>query len=296
MRLTAHSSAADFLRDAQGDLERREAENSLLLGAALEMAASRPGPGEPPYLAVVRDRGAFAAAALRTPPFPLLVVCEPAAAPGGLMVLLDDAARRAGRVETALLAAPLAVEAERVWERLTGHGFRPRMRQRLHVLREPPPAALSAGRLRLATEADRTRIAEWMWQFDHEALGTGTRERAEGGARRRIAAGEIVVWEDAEPRAMAGRARRTRGTVAVNAVYTPPEFRGRGYATACVAELSRRLLEEVAACVLFTDLANPTANRIYTRMGYRPLLDFVLVALRPPAAEPSPVPGTARDG
>ena len=60
----------------------------------------------------------------------------------------------------------------------------------------------------------------------------------------------------------------------MNAVYTPPEWRGRGYATAAVATLSSELLGEgYAMCVLYTDLANPTSNRIYRRIGYEAVCD-----------------------
>jgi hypothetical protein len=53
-------------------------------------------------------------------------------------------------------------------------------------------------------------------------------------------------------------------------VYTPREHRRRGYATALVAEQSSWLLQSGhRACFLFTDLANPTSNAIYERIGYR---------------------------
>jgi hypothetical protein len=58
-------------------------------------------------------------------------------------------------------------------------------------------------------------------------------------------------------------------------VYTPPELRRRGYASHCVAELSRALLAEgYDFCALFTDLANPTSNHIYQEIGYRPVCDY----------------------
>jgi hypothetical protein len=61
----------------------------------------------------------------------------------------------------------------------------------------------------------------------------------------------------------------------INAVYTPPEQRRRGHATASVAALSAKLLAAGrASCVLFTDLANPTSNAIYRRIGYAPVIDF----------------------
>ena len=74
---------------------------------------------------------------------------------------------------------------------------------------------------------------------------------------------------------MTARSRPTHHGIAVNAVYTPPEQRGRGYATAAVATLSQQLLYEgYDFCCLFTDLSNPTSNRIYQRIGYRPVCDF----------------------
>jgi len=100
-------------------------------------------------------------------------------------------------------------------------------------------------------------------------------------AERRLAAGEVFLWCDPEPRTMAGSARPTKRAVAVNAVYTPPEWRRRGYASACVAELSRLLLRRgFEFCVLYTDLENPTSNAIYTRIGYRPVRDFLMYDLR----------------
>jgi predicted GNAT family acetyltransferase len=62
--------------------------------------------------------------------------------------------------------------------------------------------------------------------------------------------------------------------VRVNYVYTPPELRGRGYASACVASLTEQLLDEGhALCCLYTDLSNPTSNKIYQASGYRPVCD-----------------------
>ena len=67
-------------------------------------------------------------------------------------------------------------------------------------------------------------------------------------------------------------------------MYTPRERRGRGYASALVAALSRKQLDEGARfCVLYTDLTNPTSNAIYPRVGYRPLVDLVDVEFVQPA-------------
>ena len=74
---------------------------------------------------------------------------------------------------------------------------------------------------------------------------------------------------------MAARARPMTHGVVVNAVYTPPEMRGRGYASACVGHLSQHLLDSgYQFCCLFTDLSNPTSNNIYQRLGYHPVCDY----------------------
>ena len=75
---------------------------------------------------------------------------------------------------------------------------------------------------------------------------------------------------------MAGWTGRTPDGVRIGAVYTPPEYRGRGHATACVAALSQRMLDTgLAFCFLYTDLSNPTSNSIYQRIGYHLVRDVV---------------------
>jgi predicted GNAT family acetyltransferase len=137
--------------------------------------------------------------------------------------------------------------------------------------------------MRLATRDDVDTVARWVAAFHEEALGARDVPHAPAVAARRVAAREVVLWDDGAPRAMAARDRPTARGVAVNAVYTPPASRGRGLATALVAALSRRLLAEGRSfCVLFTDLANPTANAVYARVGYRPLGDYLHLAFDPP--------------
>jgi uncharacterized protein len=65
-----------------------------------------------------------------------------------------------------------------------------------------------------------------------------------------------------------------RPGIRIGPVYTPPALRRRGYASALVTELSRRLLDSGREyCVLYTDLANPTSNRIYQEVGYERVCD-----------------------
>ncbi|MGY0492541.1 GNAT family N-acetyltransferase [Streptomyces sp. WG-D5] len=155
-------------------------------------------------------------------------------------------------------------------------------RQRLYRLGDlTPPEPLPGGRARIAGGADRGLLADWHLAFDAEAhtRDATTREQAGEWADERIAYGGVTFWEDADgtPLSMAGVTRKSVGTVRVAPVYTPPALRGRGYAAAVTAEVSRAAREAGAGEVLlFTDLANPTSNALYQRLGYRPVRDFAV--------------------
>ncbi|MGH2521912.1 MAG: GNAT family N-acetyltransferase [Anaerolineales bacterium] len=84
----------------------------------------------------------------------------------------------------------------------------------------------------------------------------------------------IYFWEDPHPVSMAGYGGPTPNGIRVGPVYTPPEQRRKGYASACVAALSQLMLDRGRKyCFLFTDLANPTSNHIYQQIGYEPVCD-----------------------
>ena len=99
-------------------------------------------------------------------------------------------------------------------------------------------------------------------------------------APERLRSGSLFVWDNDGPVSMAGWTGKTLNGVRVTFVYTPPEFRRHGYASACVAALTQRLLDEGNRyCCLYTDLANPTSNRIYQQIGYRAVCDVADYAL-----------------
>jgi len=212
----------------------------------------------------VTDASGLALAALMTAPDkPLTLASDRDDVTGALEPLwnaLDASGRSPHRVSADARHAESFV---RGWQRRTGCAASLRMSQRLHLLTEVRDVPLASGVLRVAAAADVELVAEWMAAFEREAHLDMAPGATRDAAERRVAAGEIYLWVDGEPRSMAGRARPTSRGIAVNAVYTPPEWRGRGYATSCVAQVSARLLDEGRSfCVLFTDLANPTSNAI----------------------------------
>jgi len=130
------------------------------------------------------------------------------------------------------------------------------------------------GRLRLAERADRPTLVEWTIAFGGETETIAT--HAEQIVDLAVAREQLWVWDDGGPVSMSGASNAAAGVARVQRVYTPPEHRGRGYATACVEHQSRLLAERGLGCVLYTQLSNPTSNAIYQRIGYQPIAETLV--------------------
>jgi hypothetical protein len=214
--------------------------------------------------------------ALRTPPWPLL------ASP-----LEDDVGEFMDRwLETdpgvdRVSAVPDTARAiATAWAKRTGGRPRTTMNEAMHVLDEvsdPPHPA--PGTLRLAAPRDRDLLVGWMEEFVREAglIGAGqARAMIDGYLRRQT----LSVWDQGRPVSMIGVNPPVAGVARIGPVYTPPADRRRGYAGSAVAAASRRALAADAdRCMLFTDLANPTSNKIYAEVGYRRAGDWEEIAL-----------------
>ncbi|NPV67278.1 MAG: GNAT family N-acetyltransferase [Anaerolineae bacterium] len=271
MEVVVYPDAESFLAVAQDWLEAHEVEHCLLLGVARRM---RGAPPESDLLfATVTDAGRLAVAAVMTPPYPLLLVATDHAA----LPPLVDGLLAAGWSIPGVTGPEAAAEAfGAAWAKATGQTARLVRDMRLYCLEDviPPPAP--PGRFRQAVEADAPLLADWMAAFEAEATPDNPPSDTATRIRVRIAAGELFVWEDGgQPVTFAGTTRPLRTCISIGPVYTPPEQRRRGYATACVATLSQWLLDQGwQHCALFTDLANPTSNSIYQKIGYHPVCDY----------------------
>jgi predicted GNAT family acetyltransferase len=135
----------------------------------------------------------------------------------------------------------------------------------------PRPAA---GALRCARESDRALLVRRSIDFAREAVDD--HGDAEAVVERRLRNGGLHLWEDGgEPVSMLGVNIAVAGVVRIGPVYTPPQHRRRGYATSAVAAASAAALAAGArTCMLFTDPANPTSNRIYATVGYKRIADW----------------------
>jgi GNAT superfamily N-acetyltransferase len=155
-----------------------------------------------------------------------------------------------------------------------------RMGMRLFRLDELIRPAGVPGEPRAAAGADRGLIIDWYRAFQVEAGGFGG--QLEEAADRALTAGRVWLWYDrGRPVSLAARRAPEAGSARVGPVYTPPQHRGHGYGSAVTAAATRDLLDLGATPVLFTDLANPTSNKIYQQLGYYPVEDRLHVTFKP---------------
>jgi predicted GNAT family acetyltransferase len=277
MQLRHFDDIYAYQQAIQPFLAEDEVANGMLLGMVL---SSRPRQGvrHKPYLVCLDDsQGILLAAAMLTPRR-LLLSSHRAVPAAALKLLARDLHQNGRRVPTVFGPADMAGAFANAWATATGFSPRPGLRQRLMQLEQVTfPPTLPTGHLRPALGNDLELIAQWTADFKAEALPDRERDldTAQAIVTTLLTNGDVFLWENGGPVSMASRARPTLDTVAINLVYTPPEKRGRGFASACVAHLSQHLLDSgYSRCTLFTDSANHTSNHIYQNIGYRPVMDY----------------------
>ena len=263
--------ATAFLAEAEPLLLADEARHNLILGIA---GTIRDAPDLYPLrsLWLVRDAGEVVAAALRTPPYNL-ILARPRSTPA--LAALAEAVAEAEEIPGVVGTEPEIHEFADLWSQQSGVPGRVNMRQGVYALDQIELVPTVPGSARVATQHDRDLALRWWIAFGDEVLHEGGpgRERAEASVDHKLSdpASGILLWENGgEPVSLAGWGGPTPNGIRIGPVYTPPELRGHGYATAVTAELSERQLDGGRSfCFLYTDLANPTSNAIYERIGYR---------------------------
>jgi predicted GNAT family acetyltransferase len=160
------------------------------------------------------------------------------------------------------------------WHSLTSQSYQLKMALRAFQLEQVQTISQTNGHLRQATQSDREILIRWFEAFVIEALHTPP-TNTERAVDNHLQRGTAYIWEDTIPVSMACHTGVTPNGAGVSMVYTPPEYRQKGYASACVAALSQTLLQQgYKYCFLFTDLANPTSNHIYQAIGYQVVGDL----------------------
>lgn len=275
MHAKRFSQAEGFAAAAGDFLLRHEALNNLPLGI-MSTLHTNPGHYREPYFAAVLDRHDVVAAAIRTPPHNLILAETDR--PEALALLADDAHGAFGTLPGVIGPQPLALRFMELWQERTGHSGVVQVRERIYESEAVTWPEAVGGNLRRAAEADRSLLLNWFEAFHNEAdTGMGSpQEAARRGVERFLkddTAG-LWLWENQAPVCLVGSSGPTGTGIRVGPVYTPPPYRGRGYASWLTAEVTQlRLNQGYRRAFLYTDLANSTSNKIYQAIGYRPIGD-----------------------
>jgi hypothetical protein len=264
--------------------------------AVEEVETGQAAPSHPRWWLTVADArtGDPVGVVMRTAPFapyPLYVLPMPDAAARQVAHALVDRGEDVSGLNGALPATEvLASELAR----RTGRQARVHEHMRLHVLeRLVEPRTAPDGRPRVAVLADADLALDWFRAFHADAaVQAGRLEPSPGGEEfdeaeigARIAEGRIWLWEDGlgTPVSLVGFNAPSFGVARVGPVYTPGAHRGRGYASMLTAHVSRLLRDTGSRVCLFTDMANPTSNKIYAAIGYQPVVDMANLVITTPA-------------
>ncbi len=273
-----HQDTVDVFLEAAGlFLEYHEAENNLILGIASAIRATPDVFEErPTFATAVDDDGQVVAATLRTPPH-------------NQVLSWSDVLATSDALADALRDQPLpgllgpteaAARFVEVWTRITGQPARLEVAERIYRLESVIPLERPApGGWRVVEERDRDLLASWVVAFTEEAVPESPPIPDPSAVADRWVAqvGRIgYVWEaSGSVVSFVGASGSTPNGIRIGPVYTPPEQRRRGYASALTAAASQDQLDRGRRFTfLFTDLSNPTSNRIYRAIGYEPVCDM----------------------
>ncbi|HEX8521958.1 MAG TPA: GNAT family N-acetyltransferase [Tepidisphaeraceae bacterium] len=267
MRVTRFDDPAVFAAEANPFLFNDEARNNFFLGVVAQLKNPTDS-----LLLTINDSSTVLGVGVMTrrnmTPARHLVLSDNLPTPA-VDALIDELAHESISVPGIQTTPAQAEHFAHRWCSLVNAETREQMRLALFRLDKVIPPPRADGILRQATWRDLDLVTGWIDAFvgDIGESLAGCRELADTVIARQ----RLFLWENrGTPLSMAAWTRLTPNGCAINFVYTPQHLRGRGLASNCVAALSQHMLDTGKKfCTLYTDLANPTSNKIYQRIGYR---------------------------
>jgi len=279
MEARFYEEVDDFYDIAYPFLLAREAENNLLLTILISLKENfHDIEKERPLMFSLKDSDDVKLISLRTPPHDLLISYTDNL--DTIEVLVEELLKRNEKLPGVLSFKEAADKFAKLW--CEENSLKPNLfrKERIYKLVEVSKDTIGKRQFSVASKTHQSIVIKWAGEIMKEALADTTEddiEQTTNQLRKEFEENKskmFLLFDNNEPVSMVRKAGKTPNGNFVNLVYTPPYLRRKGYATECVAKLSKQLLEEGNKyCFLFTDLSNPTSNSIYQKIGYRPVID-----------------------
>ncbi len=277
-----YSDVNEFCELTYPFLIKNEAENNLLFGIleSLKVDIHTYDPTDNPFLIIIYEDEEISSVSIRTPPHnQILSVTKNLDAISVLVDLLIDNEHQIPGVIGFKDGVKIFIE---LWASKMGKKPVLATNERIYQLTEVNQNISNSNSFENASEEDRKLLINWGQSFMKEILKDAPQDQIDRSIQRM----EIMMNKSLQKKdifvlkaggTIVSIARASRGTPngqAVTLVYTPPQYRNHGYATELVAKLCSSILKKGKNyCYLFTDLANPTSNSVYMKVGFRPVID-----------------------
>lgn len=285
MQFKLYRDVNEFYKETYDVLMRHEAQNMIPLGNIItgHEGKDKTGWRDPVnwFMATVSDANGIQLTAIMTPPHNMtLYATDNIINPQAINCLIDGL--KDHEVPGVTTEKTLAEYFAKEYTARKGLTFKITMSQRIYELEAVNPDIKQFGVLRLLDEKDMFFFPYWVEASGAANIYGKTEMSIPQDAKPYsylLSSKKIYVLEDnGIPVSMAGYSRELQTAISVSLVYTPPYYRGKGYASSCVAQISQIALDNgFTKCVLYTDLLNPTSNSIYQKIGYKPICDSLML-------------------
>ena len=274
IQLHVYEEVVNFKKEVIPFLEKNEQENNLILGV-LQMVQ------QPIFMGIAKQEEEVAVVFLQTEEKKQIIVATSEMVEEAIVELAKKLAEVYPNV-------PGLIGNKKVVQRLAeeiavleNKKMNVVMEQGVYALQQVKKKWTEEGIFREINSDELPVIEKWIYQFCEDVNLPTTKEEAEQTAHTLITNHRLFGLEiDGKLVSVAAKTRPTKNNITINFVYTPKEERKKGYASNCVAALSQRMLDEgYKTTTLYTDLANPTSNKIYQEIGYEQIAESVLIFL-----------------
>jgi uncharacterized protein len=273
--LVKYDDLSSFKNDVISFLEQYEAENNLVLGVLLPLSAKDKSPL---FMATVIKNNEIGLVLLQTHPSQIILSKSVSFTSKEIHFIGEKLSNTIQEIPGFIGEKQLTSDLSRYISNIRGILANIVVDQRIYKLERVKKKIKSNGKLRSTKESDHHIIKEWVYQFCNEINQPLSIEEADKRAKELINKGNLVGWEiNGELVSMAYATRPTQNNITISYVYTPIEKRNKGYASDCVSAFTQSLLDRgYKSTSLYTDLSNPTSNKIYIQIGYEAIMDSIV--------------------